>query len=162
MKQSRTRLFTSLVKGIFRGRRKQSVAMETYLKCIPTIERLIERHQMGINLKERLVVLDISVHLAFLPVGTSDYAYRQADKRYAAFFDKVVAYMNFQLGRLGKKDFIDPTKETVSFVVTRKETVMWEDGEPVPPHLQVREKTVFVGAYRDGVVDYKEVVSSEL
>ena len=162
MKQSRTRLFTSLVKGIFRGRRKEQLAMETYLKCIPTIEKLIERHQMGINLKERFVVLDVGIHVAFLPVGTSAYAYRQADKQYAAFFDKVVAYMNFQLGRLGKKDFIDPTKETVSFVVTRKETVMWEDGEPVPPHLQVREKTVFVGAYRDGVVDYKEVVSSEL
>ena len=162
MKQSRTRLFTSLVKGIFRGRRKEQLAMETYLKCIPTIEKLIERHQMGINLKERFVVLDVGIHVAFLPSGTSAYAYRQADKRYAAFFDKVVAYMNFQLGRLGKKDFIDPTKETISFVVTRKETVMWENGEPVPPHLQVREKTVLVGAYRDGVVDYKEVVSSEL
>lgn len=159
MKQSGTRLFTSLVRGIFRGRRKQSIAMETYLKCIPTIERLIERHQLGINLKERLVVLDIGIHLAFLPAGTSATAWRQADKRYAAFFDKVVAYMNFQLGRLGKKDFIDPTKETVSFVVTRKETVMWENDEPVPPHLQVREKTVLVGAYRDGVVDYKTVDS---
>lgn len=159
MKQSRTRLFTSLVKGIFRGRRKEQLAMETYLKCIPTIQKLVDTHKLGINLKERLVVLDISVHLAFLPSGTSAYAYRQADKRYAAFFDKVVAYMNFKLGELGKKDFIDPTKETVSFVVTRKETVMWENNEPVPSHLQVREKTVLVGAYRDGVVDYKTVDS---
>lgn len=159
MKQSRTGLFTSLVKGIFRGRRKKQVAMETYLKCIPTIQKLVDTHKLGINLKERLVVLDIGVHLAFLPTGTSAYAYRQADKRYAAFFDKVVAYMNFKLGKLGKEDFINPTKETVSFVVTRKETVMWENGEPVPTHLQVREKTVLVGAYRDGVVDYKTVDS---
>ena len=157
MKTSKLETFRSLVKGVFRGKRREAVAMETYLKCIPTIERLIERHQMGINLKERLVVLDIGVHLAFLPAGTSVYAYRQADKRYAAFFDKVVAYMNFQLGRLGKKDFIDPTKETVSFVVTRKETVMWENDEPVPAHLQVREKTILEGAYRNGGVDYKDV-----
>ena len=157
MKSTHLRTFTSFIKGVFRDQRKESVAMESYLKCIPIIQKLIDRHQLGINLKERMVVLDVHLHLSFLPVGTSAYAYRQADKLYAAFFDKVVAYMNFQLGRLGKKGFIDPTKETVSFVVTRKETVMWENGEPVPPHLQVREKTVLVGAYRDGVVDYKEV-----
>lgn len=157
MKTTALRTFTAFVKGAFRGRRKESVAMETYLQCIPTIQKLIDRHQLGINLKERLVVLDVSVHLAFLPTGTSAYAYRQADKRYAAFFDKVVAYMNFQLGRMGKKDFIDPTREPLSFVVTRKETVMWENGEPVPAHLQVREETVLVGVYRDGVVDYKDV-----
>lgn len=157
MKTTALRTFTAFVKGAFRGRRKESVAMETYLQCIPTIQKLIDRHQLGINLKERLVVLDVSVHLAFLPTGTSAYAYRQADKRYAAFFDKVVAYMNFQLGRMGKKDFIDPAREPLSFVVTRKETVMWENGEPVPAHLQVREETVLVGVYRDGVVDYKDV-----
>lgn len=157
MKTSKLETFRSLVKGVFRGKRREAVAMETYLSCIPSIQKLIDRHRLGIDLKERLVVLDISVHLAFLPAGTSASAWRQADKRYAAFFDKVVAYMNFQLGRLGKKDFIDPTKETVSFVVTRKETVMWENDEPVPAHLQVREKTLLVGVYRDGVVDYKEV-----
>lgn len=127
------------------------------MKCIPTIQKLIDRHQLGINLKERFVVVDVSLHLAFLPTGTSASAWKTADKRYAAFFDKVVAYMNFQLGHIGKKDFIDPQKETISFVVTRKETVMWENGEPVPAHLQVREKTILVGAYRDGVVDYKGV-----
>ena len=157
MKTTRLRTFTSFVKGVFRGRRKESVAMESYLKCIPTIQKLIDRHQLGINLKERMVVLDVHLHMAFLPTGTSASAWKVADKRYAAFFDKVVAYMNFQLGRMGKKDFIDSTKEPVSFVVTRKETVMWEDGEPVPAHLQVREKTLLVGVYRDGVVDYKEV-----
>ena len=157
MKTTALKTFNALFRGMFRGRRKESGAMETYLKCIPTIQKLIDRHQLGINLKERLVVLDVNLHMAFLPIGTSASAYQQADKRYAAFFDKVVAYMNFQLGRMGKKDFIDPTKETVSFVVTQKETVMWENNEPVPAHLQVREKTLLVGVYRDGVVDYKEV-----
>lgn len=150
------RSISSIIKGVFRGRRKESAAMETYLKCIPTIQKLIDRHQLGINLKERFVVLDVGVHLAFLPTGTSAYAFRQADKRYAAFFDKVTAYMNFKLGELGKPA-VDPQKEALSFVVTRKETVMWENGEPVPAHLQVREKTVLVGAYRDGAVDYRAV-----
>lgn len=162
MKTTALKTFTAFVRGAFRGRRKQSVAMETYLSCIPTIQKLIDRHQLGINLKERFVVVDVSLHLAFLPTGTSAYAYRQADKRYAAFFDKVVAYMNFHLGQMGKKDFIDPQKETLSFVVTQKETVMWENGEPVPAHLQVREKTILVGVYRDGVVDYKELEDGQL
>lgn len=135
--------------------------METYLKCIPTIQKLIDRHQLGINLKERFVVLDVSVHLAFLPTGTSAYAYRQADKRYAAFFDKVMAYMNFKLGELGKPA-IDPQKEPLTFAVTRKETVVWENGEPVPAHLQVREKTVLVGVYRGGAVDYKEMEDGQM
>lgn len=157
MKTTRLKTFTSFIKGIFRGRRKESAAMESYLKSIPTIQKLIDRHQIGINLKERLVVLDVHLHMAFLPTGTSASAWKMADKRYAAFFDKVVAYMNFQLGWLGKKDFIDPTKEPLSFVVTQKDTVMWENGEPVPAHLQVREKTLLVGVYRNGVVDYKTV-----
>ena len=161
MKSSTLNTFSSLVKGIPRGKRKQAVAMETYLGCIPTIQTLVDKHLLGINLKERIVVIDVSVHLMYVSTKAGK-SMDEADRRYAAFMDKVVAFMNFQLGRMGARDFIDPKKEPIHFLVTMKETVMWENGEPVPVHLQVREKTLFVGLYKDGKINYREYGGNEI
>ena len=155
MKSSLRSTFSSVLKGILRVKRKQAVATETYLRCIPTIQKYVDKHLLGINLKERIVVIDVSVHLMYVATKAGR-AMDEADRRYAAFMDKVVVYMNFQLGRMGARDFIDPTKEVIRFLVTMKETVMWENNEPVPAHLQVREKTLFVGMYKNGVVNYRE------
>ena len=160
MKTSRLRIFSSLVKGMLRGKQKQAVAMETYLDCIPTIQTLVDKHLLGINLKERVVVIDVSVHLMYVSTRTGK-AMEEADRRYAAFMDKVVAFMNFQLGRMGARDFIDPAKESIHFLVTMKETVMWENGEPVPAHRQIREKTLFVGLYKNGKIGYREYGGNE-
>lgn len=161
MKSSTLNTFSSLVKGILRGKRKQAVAMETYLGCIPTIQKLVDKHLLGINLKEHIVVIDVSVHLMYVSTKAGK-PMNEADRRYAAFMDKVVAFMNFQLGRMGARDFIDPKKESIHFLVTMKETVMWENGEPVPAHLQVREKTLFVGLYKDGKINYREYGGNEV
>ena len=156
MKQSALRTFTSLVKGIFRGKRKEAVAMETYLGCIPTIQRLIDKHLLGINLKERLLDIDLNLHLMYISTRTGR-AMTEADRRYAAFIDKVVAYMNFQLGRMGARDFIDPKKEPIRFLVTQKELHYFDaEGNPLPAHLQVNERTLFVGMYKNGEVNYRE------
>ena len=135
--------------------------METYMGCIPTIQKLVDKHLLGINLKERIVVIDVSVHLMYVSTRAGK-AIDEADRRYAAFMDKVAAFMNFQLGRMGARDFIDPKKEPIHFLVTMKETVMWENGEPVPAHLQVREKTLFVGLYKDGGINYREYGGNEI
>ena len=135
--------------------------METYLGCIPTIQTLVDKHLLGINLKERIVVIDVSVHLMYVSTKAGK-SMDEADRRYAAFMDKVVAFMNFQLGRMGARDFIDPKKEAIHFLVTMKETVMWENGEPVPVHLQGREKTLFVGMYKDGKINYREYGGNEI
>ena len=161
MKSSTLNTFSSLVKGILRGKRKQAVAMETYLGCIPTIQTLVDKHLLGINLKERIVVIDVSVHLMYVSTKAGK-SMAEAARRYSAFMDKVVAFMNFQLGRMGARDFIDPKKEPIHFLVTMKETVMWENGEPVPAHLQVREKTIFVGLYKDGKINYREYGGNEI
>ena len=160
MKTSTLNIFSSLIKGIFRGKRKQAEAMEAYLGCIPTIQTLIDKHLLGINLKERIVVIDVSVHKMYISIKAGK-AMEEADRRYANFMKRVVAFMNFQLGRMGARDFIDPNKEPIHFLVTMKETVMWENGEPVPAHLQIREKTLFVGLYKDGVINYREYGGNE-
>lgn len=155
MKQS-IRTLKAFVKGVFRGKRKGAVAMETYLGCIPTIQTLIDKHLLGINLKERLVVIDLDLHLMYISIHTGK-AMEDADRRYAAFMDKVVAYMNFQLGRMGARDYIDPTKETIRFLVTQKVYRHFdENGDLLPAHLQVSERTLFVGMFKNGKVDYRE------
>ena len=161
MKQS-IRTLKAFVKGVFRGKRKEAVAMETYLGCIPTIQTLIDKHLLGINLKERLVVIDLDLHLMYISIHTGK-AMEDADRRYAAFMDKVVAYMNFQLGRMGARDYIDPAKETIRFLVTQKVYRHFdENGDLLPAHLQVSERTLFVGMFKNGKVDYREYGGNEL
>ena len=155
MKQS-IRTLKAFIKGVFRGKRKEAVAMETYLGCIPTIQTLIDKHLLGINLKERLVVIDLDLHLMYISIHTGK-AMEDADRRYAAFMDKVVAYMNFQLGRMGAREYIDPTKETLRFLVTQKVYRHFdENGDLLPAHLQVSERTLFVGMFKNGKIDYRE------
>ena len=155
MKQS-IRTLKAFIKGVFRGKRKEAVAMETYLGCIPTIQTLIDKHLLGINLKERLVVIDLALHLMYISIHTGT-AMEDADRRYAAFMDKVVAYMNFQLGRMGAREYIDPTKETIRFLVTQKVYRHFdENGDLLPAHLQVSERTLFVGMFKNGKVDYRQ------
>ena len=155
MKQS-IRTLKAFIKGVFRGKRKEAVAMETYLGCIPTIQTLIDKHLLGINLKERLVVIDLDLHLMYISIHTGK-AMEDADRRYAAFMDKVVAYMNFQLGRMGAREYIDPTKETIRFLVTQKVYRHFdENGDLLPAHLQVSERTLFVGMFKNGKVDYRQ------
>lgn len=156
MKLSIFKTITSLAKGLIKGKRKESVAMESYLKCIPTIQTLIDKHLLGINLKERLIVMDISVHLMFISTRLGK-DMSDADKRYASFIDKVVAFMNFQLGRMGANDFIDTNKTPIHFIVTQKEYKHFdEDGNPLPAHRQISENTLFVGQYKNGIIDYRE------
>lgn len=158
MKPTKSSILSALIKGLFRGKRKQAVAMETYLSCSQTIQKLIDTHKLGINLKERHVVLDASLHLAFMPQGTSSYAIKQSDKRYAAFFDKIVAYMNMQLGKMQKKDYVDPIKDIITFhVTTEHHRYVDDEGNLLPAHLQVAFDTILVGTYKNGMIDYKSV-----
>ena len=130
--------------------------MESYLSCIPTIQTLIDKRLLGINLKERLLVIDLSLHLLYISTGSSK-DIEKADRRYAAFIDKVVAYMNFQLGRMGATDYVDPNEASVRFLVTQKQFRYFDaEGLPLPSHLQVEERTIFVGYYKKGKVNYRE------
>jgi hypothetical protein len=157
MKSSKLQTLSAFVKGVFRGKRKEAAAVETYLKCIPTIQKLIDTHMLGINLKNRVIVLDISLHMTFVPSGMSATSFEKADKRYANFLDNLVAYMNFRLGQMGARDFIDTAKECIHLLVTSKDyRYLDENGNPIPAHLQVEERTILVGLYKNGKVGYRE------
>ena len=155
MKKSRLSVVRALLKGALRGRNKQNAAMEAYLLNIPTIQRLIDTKMLGINLKERFVMVDESLHRSFMPRRFSPGAIDAWDRRYAAFFDKVLAFMNFQLGRMGKPA-IDPEKEPLNFSVVMPVMRYFDDDmNPLPAHLQVEYRTICVGRYFNGEVDFK-------
>ena len=161
MKQS-IRTLKAFFRGLLCGKRKEAVAMESYLSCIPTIQTLIDNRLLGINLKDRVLAIDLSLHLMYVSIHNGK-AMKEADRRYAAFIDKVVAYMNFQLGRMGARDFIDPEKEVIRFFVIQKQFQYFDpDWNPLPSHLQVEERILFVGRYKKGQVDYREPGNNEL
>lgn len=156
-------LFTALMMGMLRGRNKQVSATEAYLSSVPVIQKLVDARKLGINLKERFVMIDESLHRSFMPKRFSPGAIEKWDRRYAAFFDKLVAYMNFQLGHMGKPDFIDPTTETINFsVVMPVMRAFDEHMNPLPAHLQMEYKTILVGWYRNGEIDFKSVEDGQM
>ena len=157
MKSTRLNIAKSFIKGIFCGKKKESVAMETYISCIPIIRKLIDNHKLGINLKERLVIIDGSLFYAFGPKNGSSHEINKSDKRLASFIDKIVAFMNFEIGRLNIKDFVDASKEPIHFHVTIEEkTIVDKEGFPVPENQQATIKTILIGRYINGNIDYKE------
>ena len=132
--------------------------MSSYMTSIPIIQKLIDKHQLGINLKKRLVIMDNALFCMFAPRGSSTYDIKKSDKRMAAFFDKVIAFMNFELGRMRIKDFIDPKKEQINFHVTSEHRRYVDDnGMPLPAHLQISFETILIGKYKDGKIDYATV-----
>ena len=156
-------LFTALMMGMLRGRNKQVSATEAYLSSVPVIQKLVDARKLGINLKERFVMIDESLHRSFMPKRFSPGAIEKWDRRYAAFFDKLVAYMNFQLGHMGKPDFIDPATEAVNFsVVMPVMRAFDEHMNPLPAHLQMEYKTILVGWYRNGEIDFKSVEDGQM
>lgn len=158
MKKKSINIFRSMVNGIIFGKRHQAVAMDIYLNCCESIQRLIDTRKLGVNLKERHAVLDSSLHMIFMPKGTSSRSIKESDKRYANFFDKLVSYMNFQLGRMQKKEMIDPEKDTITFHVTiERHRYIDDKGYPLPAHQQITFDTILVGSYKGGVIDYKSV-----
>lgn len=158
MKSNFLRPAISLLKGLICGKRKEAIAMETYLSTSSTIQKLIDTHKLGINLKERHVVIDVSLHLCFINTSGS----KKGDKKYTNFFDKIIAYMNMQLGVMGKKEFIDPQKDTITFhVIIERYHYVDDKGSPLPAHKQITYDTIAVGAYRHGIIDYKSVDNNE-
>ena len=157
MKRSKFSIVQALLKGMFRGRNKQQAAMEAYLQSVPTIQRLIDSKMLGINLKERFVMIDESLHRSFMPRRFTPGGIDAWDRRYAAFFDKLVAFMNIELGRMGKP-FIDPTTEPLNFSVVMPVMRYFDDDmNPLPAHLQLEYRTLQVGRYLNGEIEYASV-----
>ena len=109
-----------------------------------TLEKLISNDRIGIDFRQKLVVLDSSIHLLYL----------NDDQKYAAFFDTVQAYMNMCRGAIGIKELITP-EDKIDFSVVLKQYVVIDvkSGEFYDPPKE-STKTLIVGYYQNKKVDY--------
>lgn len=131
-----------VVKQLFRKRKRSAVPI--YLKRFETIQKLIDQDLLGFDFKQKLVVLDSSIHALYL----------NDDRKYAAFFDTLQAYMNAFRGALGIEEFIDKD-DRINFMVVLKQYIGFdlETGDFFSPAKET-VSTLLVGYYQDGKVDY--------
>lgn len=133
----------NIAKAIFRRPAKCRVA-ETYISSFDSITQLIEKDLIGINIERRFVVLDSAVHLLFF----------ENDKKYAAFFDKIRAYMNIALGEMGIGEMID-REHAIDFNVVLKRLVYMDEYAMIPDGgVKTHIDTILVGRYCNGKVNY--------
>ena len=136
--------FTKVLKQLFR--KKKKTAVPVYLKRFETIQKLIDDDRIGIDFKQKLVVLDSSIHML----------YKNDDRKYNSFFDTMRAFLNTYRGALGIKELIE-LEDKIDFMVVLKEELFFdhESGEFFSPPKKTA-KTLLVGYYQNGKVDYTD------
>lgn len=135
---------------MFRRPNKCRVA-DTYLSCCDSIWELIEKDLIGINLERKFVVLDSSVHLLFF----------ESDEKYAAFFDKIRAYMNITSAMMGRGEMIRP-EDAIDFNVVMKRVVYMDEYGMIPEDgMKTHIDTILVGRYCNGKVNYSSYMLPE-
>lgn len=126
-------------------RKKKHSYIPVYLKRFDTLERLISDDRLGIDHQKKLVVLDSSVHVLYM----------EDDQAYNAFFDTVRAYINFSRGKVGVEEGVEYS-DRINFLVMMKHYTAFDPATEEffsPP--KVEAKTVLVGYYEHGKVEYE-------
>lgn len=131
-----------LAKQLFR--KKERSAIPIYTKRFETLEKLIADDRIGIDFEQKLVVLDVSIHVLYIG----------KDREYAAFFDTVQAYMNMCRGALGIRELIE-SNDRINFMVVMKkyQSFNMETAEFFDPAKETT-KTLLVGYYQNEKVEY--------
>ena len=105
------KLLKELLNRVIKKRKEDVV--EDYLNRFKAIESLIEADMLAVNFEEIFVVFDSKIHML----------YCNNDKKYLAFFDTLLAYINLNRGFLsgkGEKDLpmVKPEEAQINFLVT--------------------------------------------
>lgn len=131
-----------IARQLFRKRKPSYVPV--YLERFASLDKLIADDRIAIDFKQKLVVLDTSMHLLYM----------DDDRKYAAFFDTIRAYINFSRGRIGIEEVVKHT-DRINFMVMLKQYKEFneETGDFYDPP-QETAKTILVGYYQHGKVDY--------
>ena len=129
-----------------------------YLKTFQTLEKLMEAEYLQVDLRELHVRIDYRIHALYM----------YDDKKYLAFIDKVVAWMNFKRGLLGVKQFIEPTHR-INFTVFRMDDVytvgdkevnltdIFQGNSVSDFKIQHKPTDILVGYAENGRLDYAPI-----
>lgn len=128
---------------LFRGRRKDYVAQ--YLHYFESIEKMLDKKVIGIDLERCVVVLDVSVHVLLM----------EDDKAYNAFMEKIRLYMNYRLSAIKAHpcEYIKVSDRINFYVVLKHIRWIGDDGELLETQEE-KTDTLLVGKYQDGKVNY--------
>lgn len=123
MKES-TRLLKELLNRAIG--KKQKTTTEEYAKRFEAIETLIDHDLLAVDFKDIFVTMDVKIHLLF----SGD------DRKYLAFFDSMLAYINMNRGLLSgmtdeKYPFINPKDAQVNFLVITRHPKSGKEYEPL-------------------------------
>ena len=131
--------------------KKHRPYVQTYLNRFATLEKLIADGRIGIDVKQKLVVLDSSIHLLYM----------EDDQKYNAFFDTIRAYMNYRRGAIEIKEIIKP-EDRINFTVVMKHYTAFDEsiGEFFDPPKETAD-TILVGYYKNGRVEYATYEKNE-
>lgn len=130
-----------LIRQLFTQRTKDYVPV--YLSRFETIEKLIAEDLLAIDLENRYVCIDASLHIQYM----------NNDRKYVAFFDNLRAYMNFHFGQM-QKQMITP-EDRINFGVMLKQTRMYDtDTGEFYDQAQVEYHTLIVGINQHNKVEY--------
>lgn len=130
--------------------RPKKSAVPVYLKRFRSIDALIEAGMLSIDLRELRVAIDVSVHMLYM----------DDDRKYAAFFENLRAYINFRRGFLSL-EFVEADRP-VCFAVTIREEIRYdlEKGEFHERPVQ-KYHVILNGVNVSGKVDYQPSDTSE-
>lgn len=112
---------------------------------VKTISRLIDSDYLAVDISRPYAVLSTDLHLLYM----------NNDVKYANFFFNLLAYINVQRGIRGIKGSIF-CEDRLDFSVVKTSTrYVPKEGEKWDNMPKNEMKTLLVGAYQNGIVDYQ-------
>lgn len=130
-------------KGLLHPLRRKGLAH--VVNNVETICLLIDSDYLAVDISRPYAVLSTDLHLLYI----------NNDVKYANFFFNLLAYINVQRGIRGIKGSIS-CEDRLDFSVVQTSTRYvpkeGEKGEDMPKNEM---KTLLVGAYQNGIVDYQ-------
>lgn len=133
------------IKVLFRSlfKRKKKDYVPVYLSRFETIDKMIRCRLIGIDIKEAYAVIDVSVHLL----------YHDDDRKYAAFFETLRAFINYYRGNLDIPML--EYDERINFCVNFKHEIRFDlDREEFYEKPKEENIPWLVGFYQSGKVVY--------
>lgn len=130
-----------LIKALFSRKKKNAAAI--YLSRFDTIDKMIREKLIGIDVKECYVAIDLSVHLL----------YKDDDRKYAAFFDTLRAFINYHRGYMDLP-VLQP-EERINFCVNFRREIRFDlENEEFYDEPRVEYIPWLVGFCQSGTVVY--------
>lgn len=147
--KSISRNLFAVQKGLLHPLRRKGLAH--IVDNVETISCLIDSDYLAVDILRPYAVLSTDLHLIYI----------NDDQKYANFFFNLLSYINVQRGICGVKECISCEDRLDFSVVQTLTRYVPKDGEAWEDMQKNEIKTLLVGAYQDGMVNYQTYQSNK-